>query len=869
MDLISIFNTNAQQIWSKNPNYLFEGTTPGEAGSILHITFDNISYQIKLDAQGHWEWQIPADLPEGPHTITFFYVDLAGNVGDAAQVIFNLDFSAPDKPEILKVYDDVGAEQHNLTSGDTSDDLKPKIIGVAEPGSTISIYDGRRLLGTAKADSNGRWEFQAELEPGNHEITVTATDRHGHVSQPSDPFILILIEPSDDGSNEDLKITHALDNYGDFTGKLAGGSITDDRTPTLYGEGKAGDTAYLYYRTMGSSDWLLIESVTIDAFGKWMLDSDRLPAGQYQFTASYNAASPEGNDIFDLQIIVPNSFIPVIVDAWDNAGLKMGILTDGQETDDNTPQLRGYAEANSLVYVRYYSDSQPDDILYGSTTANMEGNWLFTPPVPLSHDNWHFSAGNSIADSEMGTDFSLNIVNFERINTLYDFNDIERILVTNRVAELVYQDLTFTNLTPGVKDSGLYTDTWPKQGNLGVMMQTPAFSKTVEYLLTFKHKVEKISFTAVDWKMKSCYVAFYDDEGVEVGRVNAKTSGVENKEYFTFSSDVPFTSMKIHMQNLGGYSRIDDIEVDYLVERTSTVYDFNDIEYIPVVHAVTEIVYRDITFTDLNLHEGKPGLYTDYWPAQNNLGIMMNSPAYNIPAEYLVQFKQGATQVSFTAMDWKSKSSYVAFYDESGSEVGRVYAKTSGVKNTEYFTFSSDVPFTSMKIHLQNLGGYSRLDNLQVDYQLDGAKKTSDVGEGNHAAPGTFEYMLLDDEFNGVTLKIDDAQYHLQRDALNESTSTIARFDMKNSGETKLSVDLKELLSTGSENLYIDDGRKQLMISGDKGDVLEIKGVNDGNTLESWQQSGKVTVAGINYDVYLAGQDNEILIEEGIITQTY
>jgi hypothetical protein len=246
---------------------------------------------------------------------------------------------------------------------------------------------------------------------------------------------------------------------------------------------------------------------------------------------------------------------------------------------------------------------------------------------------------------------------------------------------------------------------------------------------------------------------------------------------------------------------------------------------------------------------------------------MMHSPAYNIPAEYLVEFKQGVKQISFTAMDWKTKSCYVAFYDDAGNELGRVYAQTSGVNNTEYFTFSSDVAFTSMKIHLQNLGGFSRIDNFSVDY----AKDVSDtlVDANADASNSTLESMLYADEFNGITLKIDEPQYRLDYDMLSQSDTLVARFDMKNNSETKLTVELTELLSSADENLYISDGRKQLMINGDKGDILEINGINSGDSLDNWQQSGKVTVAGIHYDVYLSGNNNEILIEEGIITQTH
>lgn len=712
MQDISMLSTQARQIWSNDPSYLFKASAASEGGAMLHIIFDSKTYTVKLDASGSWQWQIPPDLTEGQHTVSFFYVDRAGNIGEAIQAIFNFDLSAPDKPEILTIYDDVGSEQGHLMPGDISDDLTPTLTGVAEPDSLVSIYSGNQLIGSVKANANGRWIFQAELEPGVHEIHVTATDRYGQMSEPSDSFSLTLVTADHGSGDRELTISYAWDNYGEFIGKLGPDSITDDRTPTFHGEGKTGETAYLYYRVKGSQNWSLIESVLIDSKGKWALDSDRLTPGEYQFAVSYNNNSPLEESVFDLHIISSSEFKPIITEAWDNAGVNTGMIISGEETNDNTPEVRGYAEANSIVYIKYYQSSQPDQALYGSTVANLAGKWSFTPPLALSYSSWTFNAGQALTEDAMGPDFSLTIVPYERVSELYDFNDIDYIPVTNRQNEINYRDLSFTNLTSGVKDSGLYTDYWPSQSNLGIMMQTPAFNKSVEYQVDFSHGVERISFTAIDWKTKNCYVAFYDD---------------------------------------------------------------------------------------------------------------------------------------------------------AGNEVGREYAKTSGLKVTEHFSFSSDIAFTSMKIHLQNLGGYSRLDNLSVDYILPNEGVTVDTEL--LMSDNTMTPFFYQDEFNSFTLKIENSQSTFNFDDFSQQITPLSRLDMKNGEETTLMLAVKDLLSTGADNLYIADGKKQLMIDGDLGDVLIITGLNDENNVESWLHSGKVTVAGVHYDVYLIDDNHELLIENGITTQ--
>ncbi|MCX9999291.1 hypothetical protein LAD78_16670 [Klebsiella pneumoniae] len=46
-----------------------------------------------------------------------------------------------------------------LTSGGLTNDATPALSGTAEAGSTVTIYDGSTVLGTAVADEDGHWRF--------------------------------------------------------------------------------------------------------------------------------------------------------------------------------------------------------------------------------------------------------------------------------------------------------------------------------------------------------------------------------------------------------------------------------------------------------------------------------------------------------------------------------------------------------------------------------------------------------------------------------------------------------------------------------------------------------------------------------------
>ncbi|WP_337265130.1 Ig-like domain-containing protein, partial [Serratia sp. MMO-24] len=75
----------------------------------------------------------------------------------------------------------------NMTSGSATDDPTPTLSGRAEANSIVKVYDQNGLLGSAQTDASGQWSFTptSKLAEGEHRFTVTATDKAGNVSDPS------------------------------------------------------------------------------------------------------------------------------------------------------------------------------------------------------------------------------------------------------------------------------------------------------------------------------------------------------------------------------------------------------------------------------------------------------------------------------------------------------------------------------------------------------------------------------------------------------------------------------------------------------------------------------------------------------------
>jgi hypothetical protein len=89
--------------------------------------------------------------------------------------------SAPSAPD-LNTGSDTGAS----TTDNITNDNTPTLSGTAEANSTVAIYDGTTLLGTATADGTGSWSYTATtLSNGSHTLTTKATDAAGNVSSAS------------------------------------------------------------------------------------------------------------------------------------------------------------------------------------------------------------------------------------------------------------------------------------------------------------------------------------------------------------------------------------------------------------------------------------------------------------------------------------------------------------------------------------------------------------------------------------------------------------------------------------------------------------------------------------------------------------
>lgn len=201
------------------------------------------------DANGAWHYTTLA-LPDGKHSLTA--TDTVSGVTSKASTALDVtvDTAAPDAPVLLS-----DPTTHNRAT----------VSGTAEAGSSIKLYEGTALLGTATVASDGDWSVTTpNLKHGSHTFTATATDAAGNtsaLSQPIDP----PIGSHSANSTSTVEVTNVRQHW--------------DHTATIKGTADPSSEIKLSDGTTSAG------SVTAGADGKWSFHTSDLSGKTHAFTA--------------------------------------------------------------------------------------------------------------------------------------------------------------------------------------------------------------------------------------------------------------------------------------------------------------------------------------------------------------------------------------------------------------------------------------------------------------------------------------------------------------------------------------------------------------------------------------------------------
>jgi Ca2+-binding RTX toxin-like protein len=205
------------------------------------------------DSSGNWTATVT--LGQGTHSITATVTDAAGNTGPASlPVSISIDTTAPvvSTPDMAATSDTGSSSTDNVTT-----DITPTFTGTTEAGSTVKLFTGSTLIGTATADSSGTWSVTSSaLAQGTYSITATATDAAGSMSLASAALVITIgTAPSTGLEPFDLPVSGTPTSTFTATARreklngTAGNDSLDDGNQVCTMAGGLGDDTYTVARS--------------------------------------------------------------------------------------------------------------------------------------------------------------------------------------------------------------------------------------------------------------------------------------------------------------------------------------------------------------------------------------------------------------------------------------------------------------------------------------------------------------------------------------------------------------------------------------------------------------------------------------------
>ncbi len=373
-----IFNTD--QVTS-DTTLLFSGSADRSSFVTLSEATLGVVGSATATSLGIWQIDISSTvLADGDYEFTATSLDLAGNVSPVSDIHeVTVDTTAPDPPvvENFEIDPVTGIQMFS---------------GTAEPSSRVTLFaDSLGEIATSFITSSAQWSVSLPTNPlpdGQYTITATVEDIAGNVSALSAEFLItvdtsMLAAPTIDGF---------FSNTGDFSD-----NITNDTTPSLFGNAEAGSTVTLSEATLG------VVGTRVATFGSWFISvSTPLADGTYVFIATADDGSGTPSPPSDpFEIIIDTT--PPVAPIFDLDPLSDTGTIGDQQTGLGIVTLIGTTEPGAEVRLNGVAGS--------TTVADANGDFAFADLILTLGVNSFTVIAEDIAANE--SQFSLDITKLQ------------------------------------------------------------------------------------------------------------------------------------------------------------------------------------------------------------------------------------------------------------------------------------------------------------------------------------------------------------------------------------------------------------------------------------------------------------------------
>ena len=753
----------------------------------------------------------------------------------------------------------------------------------SEAGGIMEIVMDSTVY-TVTIAANGSWSWQPPfpLAEGPHNLSVRTIDRAGNVGAPS----LFIVNVDLTAPDQPL-IIGVDDNAGNKTGPVNSGQQTDDRTPTLKGVAEPDSIVRLY-----NAQNQLIGSAKANSNGYWEI-TPTLADGEH---ALYVTATDgrgyvsQASEAFTLTV-ADDSAVPVpgkveITHAQDNAGAAQGKLLNGALTDDTTPTLRGTAPAGSNVLVQYRDvNGQWVDGGYATLSGT---EWSWTPDKALGEGNWEFraNAGNGWAD-EFTLEIDLTPQSELSITHAWDDFGINTGLLHSGA---ITDDRTPTLNGRAEANSLVYIHfrnapgSWELLGSVQAgadgnwVYETDRISpgsyqfSASDNAKTHNSNSDFALTIANDTGLTPQITSAFDNEGKTTGSLKSGAITDDSTPELRGSAEANSTVYIEYRSAGGAWQTGYSVQADHAGKWSFTPpqqlangkWEFIakngdnenasqkfDLQIQPDVFNKTfsenfsNFTVREITGSSLEINgatitlSGDKSRITDQL---NSRHLHLGTYGSSTSAKIVIDLDYLANEVSFDTygIEYAGSPATIIIYDQYNNIL-----KTDKCTNNKIWEkYSYSAPKGKLISHIEI--SISRED---AGFDID-----------NFSYKG-FDYKenyLLD---KNKSLGIKD--FHIN-DSLNE---VMKESYILNAQDNLDKIDHNSVLEKGDINIFIEDNLTQLMVTGEDGDIIKLADIlPEDAALTSWtQQTGTVTIAGVQYEVYSHnGSDAELLVQEGV-----
>lgn len=797
-------------------NPVLQGTSKPDA--IVYIYVDGSPVPVgstQADSTtGAWSYELPT-LGEGSHSITATADDgVSGESEHTPPFVIVVDLTAPTDARLVSISDDVGVIQTDLANPGVTDDTTPTLHGTGTEGDTITIYDTvngvHTLLGTTKVLPGGIWTYQPDppLNPAVHNITFTAKDPVGNVSEESDPWVFTVDTYAPDAASA----VELFDDAGLTTGLITTGTRTDDQRPTYSGIAEEGEGNVVIIRNNGQE----IARVPVGAGGVWTYTPDAdMDYGDYVFStivqdAAGNQSAPSDDISFS------------IVDGPASVALIGSMSKDSGSNRDDF--LTNDGSAGRMIQGTLSAALANGERVQISTDGGL--TWI---DAVVSGDKWVAVDGNA-HDGDF--EIQARVTDTDGRSSPLDTQQVTLDTNAPDAPTSITSDVSDNSVTIGISSSNVLA---------GDVLVVENDSKRIEHLLTDADIIAgEITITSPEFNLDKEIISFVVDDLGNSSQV-LHTGG-------EYTSSIPKQALPVNTEiKFDGYTFIAENGLQYSASWAAWGPRGNHTEKFIMDPGVTE-------FT----------LPVCHYPV-NTTGPDLGY------GEFIATFSDGTKQtINFKGVYAVPIVRYLNFVAPEGETIIEVipgpWRDYSGQSNTDLaaYTYPSvditvktsvDPYYTDQDID-QNVieGAYYGFEDNNIFSIAEVSKFTSDVTQ-------------IDGGEGTDTLKLTGSNQTFDFTGLSGKVSSIEVIDLTGSGDNKLNISLGDVMNQGEKNIFVDDNNTQMMVKGNAGDSVTLSDLlPDGSDAGDWvKETGTVSVEGANYEVYRHSTlEGELLVQQGV-----